>query len=130
MSDYTDRFERQTEGLAHLSIGIYPSRPCAECAGSGHDDDDEDRCHECRGTGLDCDCPDCARHWQHGGTDDDEGGFSWQDCDTCNSRLGGTRHAAHALMDDDPRRTVVHLAVCTDCVMFVANGDEPDEPDE
>ena len=50
-------------------------------------------------------------------------GFSWHQCDICGTTLGGSRHAAHAFDDDE----LVHLMVCVDCVMYMANGDEPED---
>ena len=52
----------------------------------------------------------------------DEGGFSWQDCDVCGSRLGGDRYVMHGYYKDD----LIHLDVCTDCIMYHANGDLPE----
>ncbi|MFW6083743.1 MAG: hypothetical protein ACODAA_00845 [Gemmatimonadota bacterium] len=52
-----------------------------------------------------------------------EPSFSWSSCDSCGSTLGGDRYPAHGI-DDEGR--VYHLDICTDCVMFHANGDEPD----
>jgi hypothetical protein len=53
---------------------------------------------------------------------DDEGFFSWSSCDCCGSSLGGTRYAAHGRDKDG---NLVHLDVCSDCLMYLANGDEP-----
>lgn len=55
----------------------------------------------------------------------DEGHFSWEECDSCGSRLGGNRHYAHALPYDTDE--IVHIEICTDCLMFHANGDEPED---
>ena len=49
--------------------------------------------------------------------------FSWSQCDICGSTLGGSRHAAHAFDNGE----LVHLMVCVDCVMYMANGDKPEE---
>ena len=40
------------------------------------------------------------------------------------SRLGGDRHAAHGL---DQNGDLVHMDVCIDCLLFLANGDEPSD---
>ena len=64
------------------------------------------------------------------GGDEDE--FSWSDCDSCGSRLGGTRHAAHGVVGRtlEFKGDVLHFKVCIDCLMFHANGDEPEEGEE
>lgn len=56
----------------------------------------------------------------------DEGYFSWSPCECCGSSLGGTRYAAHGRDTDG---NLVHLNVCQDCLMYIANGDEPEEWD-
>lgn len=53
----------------------------------------------------------------------DEPHFSWSPCDCCNSSLGGDRHAAHG---KDKDGNLVHLDICVDCLMYIANGDEPE----
>lgn len=53
----------------------------------------------------------------------DEGYFSWSACDSCGSSLGGTRYAAHARDKDG---NLLHLNVCVDCLMYHANGEEPE----
>lgn len=53
----------------------------------------------------------------------DEGFFSWSSCDCCGSGLGGTRYAAHGR---DKGGNLIHLDVCEDCLMYLANGDEPE----
>lgn len=54
-----------------------------------------------------------------------EPSFSWRRCDGCGSRLGGDRYPAHCVIDGH----IEHMSICVDCVMFHANGDEP-EPGE
>jgi hypothetical protein len=54
---------------------------------------------------------------------DDEGSFSWSDCGICGSPLGGTKYLWHAIVDGE----IVHfIDACTDCVVYLANGDEPE----
>ena len=53
----------------------------------------------------------------------DEGSFSWSTCDCCGSHLGGDRFAAHGRDIDG---NILHLDVCVDCLMYIANGDEPE----
>lgn len=60
------------------------------------------------------------------GCDDDcESGFSWAECDGCSSTLGGDRHPAVAMLDG--KVIAEDLGICVDCLMYVANGDEPEE---
>lgn len=55
----------------------------------------------------------------------DEGGFSWNQCAVCGSRLGGNRYTWHAwtctgstAIDSE----LVHGTCCADCVAWLANG--------
>jgi|TARA_R100000093_G_C1890247_1_gene56737 hypothetical protein len=70
---------------------------------------------------------------EHGEDYQDEGSFSWQECDSCGSTLGGDRHEATAIhkkaFGSTPTMTnAIHeISICTDCLMFHANGDEPDD---
>jgi hypothetical protein len=52
-------------------------------------------------------------------------GFSWRSCEGCNSPLAGDRYQAHALLVEHNEWTT--LAVCTDCLLYIANGDVPEE---
>lgn len=58
----------------------------------------------------------------------EESHFSWRACDSCGSTFGGDRHPAHCLTapPGHPEAELCHLAVCVDCLLFHANGDEPD----
>ena len=85
-------------------------------------------------TGFCCGCPECRDNhsiedeatdrelWENGSIED-EGHFSWEPCELCGSHLGGDRYAAHAVDKDDE---IVHFDVCVDCVMYMANGDLPE----
>ena len=95
--------------------------------------------------GVASSCGDCRRDFNvpDDMTDDDEiqeylsqydeGSFSWRQCDSCGSNLGGDRHAAHAIHreafgpDAKQPDNVHHIDICTDCLLFHANGDEPEE---
>lgn len=132
---FVERFERGTKGLQALSVGSYPHETCERCKGTKLEAREPgafecDPCKECDGTGLTCECSECADC-----TDgEDEGSFSWRECDTCGSSLGGDRHRAHALMSDTPDnlqgKPLIHLDVCVDCLFYIANGDLPEEPTE
>jgi hypothetical protein len=97
MSEFTDSIERELRGCEAFSVGSCPG--CSEC-GLGEDPSDTDR--------------ELA----------EESRFSWRACDSCGSTFGGDRHPAHYLDDE---RAIVHVHVCTDCLFFHANGDEPDD---
>ena len=61
--------------------------------------------------------------------EDCEGGFSWSPCEVCGCSLGGDRHKAAIIVpgtDTEP----IELDCCVDCLCFLANGDEPEYPDE
>jgi len=71
-------------------------------------------------------CPACLDIFpDHEGEEEpeDEGSFSWSQCDSCGTTLGGDRHVAHAFTKE---MEVIHLDICTNCHMFHANGDLPD----
>ena len=55
----------------------------------------------------------------------DEGSFSWSDCNSCGSLLGGDRFPAHAI-EHNPNHQIYHIDICVDCLMFHANGDKPE----
>lgn len=100
MSKFTESFEYWTEGL-HIMPGA--THTCGGCNPEGLSEGDYDR-ESC-----------------------DEGGFSWSRCDTCGSAFGGDRYPAHAFVENDPGKGLIHYDVCVDCLMFIANGDEPGE---
>jgi hypothetical protein len=117
-------------GAAKLSCCIDWNPKCQECDGHGYDYENEphDDCGYCDGTGeapLDDISDEELQLW-------DEGSFSWQECDSCGSRLGGDRFKAHAIHKEafgpDAKRPddIHHIDICVDCVMFHANGDEPE----
>jgi hypothetical protein len=106
MSEFLKAYQNGTAGMEFLSPGF-----C--CA-----------CEECRDNAGFC-CEHSARAAQEkdgGGLD--EGHFSWHSCDTCGSTLGGDRYAAHGRDKDG---AIVHLSICSDCLMYMANGDEPEQ---
>jgi hypothetical protein len=108
MSAFTKAIEHYCDGL-HVATGAAAS--CQECRDSfGCDDDASD---------------DDAQEYLY---QYDEAHFSWSQCDSCGSTLGGDRHAAHGIphgykAGDD---SIIHLDICTDCLLFHANGDEPE----
>ncbi len=59
----------------------------------------------------------------------DKGSFSWVECDSCGVTLGGSRYNAHAIHKEAFAKqpdNVHHVNICTDCLMYHANGDEPE----
>jgi hypothetical protein len=97
---FARRFEQGTEGLRHMSTGLCSS--CEDCQSAFGMSEAEIQ------AGLE------------DGTLCDEGGFSWHDCDWCGTTLGGDRYAAHAIGDDP--EAILHFDVCSDCLMYDANG--------
>ncbi len=107
MSNFTRAINRELKGIGHISPGL--TSICSQCC-SAHDLT-ETEMEEDLSSGLVF----------------DEGGFSRGDCDSCGSTLAGNRYAAHGF-DGDPTKpgTLVHLDICEDCLLFHANGDEPE----
>jgi hypothetical protein len=102
MSAYTDAVEAGLKGLSGVSTGLCPH--CEDCADAhGYASVAEyDAAYEA-------------------GTACDEGSFSWCDCGICGSHLGGDRYHWHAILDG----RIVHFDdACSDCVVYLANGDE------
>lgn len=59
----------------------------------------------------------------------EEAGFSSAQCDSCGSTYAGDRHEAHGIETERDERgelQIYHLTICTDCLLFHANGDEPE----
>ena len=61
-----------------------------------------------------------------------EPSFSWHQCDSCGSTFGGDREPATMIpldysAGDD---TMIEVSICTDCAMFWANGEEPEQWDQ
>lgn len=55
--------------------------------------------------------------------DGEELGFSWQECECCGSVLGGNRFKACKI---DSSKELEEYSVCTDCINYIANGEEPE----
>lgn len=59
---------------------------------------------------------------------DDYDEFSWAECDTCGTRLGGARYGATLVRNPgDASSEQVKVCSCVDCVAFAANGTLPEE---
>jgi hypothetical protein len=139
MSKYADRVERNLEGLDAVSTGAYPG--CTECA-------------ERVGYAIDCDSEDSGElYWfvrrdreRLPGWYETESGaqaalmaefrlaweagdaliepsFSSAPCGICDSPLGGDREVWHG---NDANGNSLHFSdACVDCVIYLANGEEP-----
>lgn len=145
MSKYTDAVEHNLKGLSFVSTGICPG--CDECRSNYDDYTVQDNVDE-YGNKDNLDYPpymvpaidsnsfnsyeeaekaareafkeavSCEEIY-------DEGSFSWSGCGICGSHLGGTLYSWHGV---DSNGDIMHFDdACTDCVMYLANGDEPDE---
>src|SRR3990167_7352981 len=54
--------------------------------------------------------------------------FSWAQCDSCGSTLGGNRMSASGLYrDDSGALQTIDMEICGDCAMYHANGELPDD---
>ena len=100
---WKEGFERNTKGIDAISTGFSPV------------------CEECREAHGIC-CRYKAEAMYEVGDIVDEPHFSWNACDFCDSGLGGDREAAHGWIGDK----LVHFNICTDCVVYINNGELPD----
>lgn len=101
---WLDDFNAKTEGISHISTGSQ-LRDCRQCMAS------------------DFDIERLERESDDGETLPTEPYFSWSPCDTCGSTLGGNREDSHGIYDG----ALIHLACCTDCVVYIANSELPTE---
>ena len=105
MSQYTDSVEAELEGLRAVSTGICPG--CETCK------DD---------LGFEC-LSQLQEAWESGNTVD-EPHFTWSGCDICGNTLGLDAEVWHAI---DEHNAIMHFNhACVDCVVYIANGDEPE----
>ncbi len=111
-SPFVQAFVKGLEGLQAVSSGVCPG--CETCRESlGYES-----------------LKALHKAWQTGETPD-ESHFSWSPCDVCGCRLGGDRHIWHAIPGQPGEnlkgKEILHFeGMCTDCVLFYANGDEPE----
>ena len=101
---YCDRVGASLEGLEAVSTGICPG--CYKCADNFCMEQEE--FEEAWASGDIC----------------EEASFSNYPCGICGCNLGGDRSAWHFILDGE-----IHHEddACTDCVLFLANGDVPDD---
>ena len=104
-TDFISAIERELAGVHFFSVGACPG--CESC-GLGDVESMDDPAYD-------------------GAS---EGHFSWRACDSCGSGLGGDRFAAHGCIAESVEAArdaaIEHFDVCADCLMFHANGDEPE----
>ncbi len=112
MSEYTKRQEEYMEsvrsgleGIEAVSSGVCPG--CTMCA---------DR-HE-----LTLDELEVA--WSSGEVYEEA--YFGEGCDACGTWLAGNLYLSHGLIDGE----IVELELCTDCVLYIANGDVPEFNEE
>jgi len=98
MTEFTDAIDARWNGYT-IAPGLAPGMDC--CGNISADDDH---------------ALDCAN----------EPSFSWSVCDSCGSSLGGDRHAAHAISREGGL-DITHIEICVDCVVWHANGEEPEQ---
>jgi hypothetical protein len=77
-------------------------------------------------SGLCPDCTECANDFgisvedfnlaYENGSIESEPSFSSWPCELCHSHLGGDRYAAHGINTGE----LIHLEICTDCVLELA----------
>ena len=103
---YINAVESNLEGLTAVSSGICPG------------------CETCREEyAADATMEEFEELWQSGEVNS-EPSFSWQGCDICGSSLGGDVEPWHAV---DENNEIVHGdRCCVDCVLYLANGDIPE----
>ncbi len=114
MSDFTEAVERNLKGCEAFSVGACPG--CEACG----------LFKPSRNTKKKRD------GYERAFDRANESCFSWSPCESCGSSLGGDRHPAHFLLEGweklpKEERKIHHCLVCTDCVMYHANGDEPED---
>jgi hypothetical protein len=153
MSDYTERVEQGLKGLNAVSTGPCPG--CAECAESHNyrvEECDSERCpagcyvevggiperhsnlnpqsHHAtealaeiaRMERFDADWHACRIESEPCGRG------QWRGCGICNSHLAGDFEVWHGI--DPTSGEICHFDdACVDCVVYLANGDEPEDRD-
>lgn len=106
MSEYTEAFELNMKDIEAPSVDACPG------------------CEECRDQfAPDMTMEEFDEAWQAGEICD-ESSFSHHGCGCCGTTLGGDRHVWHYILDGE----IVHDDdCCTDCALFMSNGDEPEQ---
>jgi hypothetical protein len=118
---YVESVEHYLKGLTFVSPGLCPS--CSECLSSFNYRNYRDE--EGDGNEIRTAEEQFAEDIENGEVDD-EGGFSSSQCDSCGSTMAGDRYAAHGVGTNGK---ILHLDVCADCLVYLANGDIPSNPE-
>jgi hypothetical protein len=73
-------------------------------------------------------CPGSKCEYADGDPDHScEASFSWVQCDSCGSTLGGDRLPAVGLWRDESGALLdIDMEICVDCAMYHANGETPE----
>ena len=103
--NFEERIEQNLDGLNYVSPGI--SCRCEQCQ-SDYGMAEAEISAGCESGEL------C-----------DEGGYSMQDCESCGTDLAGDRYAAHGIGENGD---LIHLDICCDCLLYLANGESPTNP--
>lgn len=105
--DFVLAIDANTEGLKAVSTGICPG--CETCREEYAPDASMEEFEEMCSNGEVCAEP----------------FFSWHGCDLCGSPPGGDFEPWHAV---DENGEIVHgERACVDCIMYLANGDLPED---
>lgn len=142
MSKYTDAVAHNLKGCEAISTGLCPG--CDECR-AGFDnykvqentgDDDElywyflaDDTKQFTTEELaEAAAKQAFEDDYHNGTLSSEASFSWRECGICGSRLGGDREDWHYVAKNSKGIDTIyhHDDACVDCVIYLANGEEPE----
>lgn len=143
MSAYTEAVERNLKGLTAVSTGICPG--CSECKSDFPDyvvdilaiEDTApgfpdhiwsypatSQAFETEEEAETASDKDFENDWSSGRLWIDEPSFSWSGCQICDSALGGDFECWHGI---DKNGEILHFTrACVDCVVYLANGDEPE----
>jgi hypothetical protein len=112
MSAFLEAIERELKDVHFFSVGAIPG--CDECGLADLDKDEAD-----------------SNNGQHRIQCAEEGGFYRTSCDSCGNTCAGQRFPAHGVIAESedearkPEATITHFDVCSDCLVFHANGEEP-----
>lgn len=140
MSEYSEAVERGLAGLTFVSVGVCPG--CDACRADAGFEPHESFTVEggfiVKRYGEDGPrfsteeaCEAACRMFADAVMGDEvesEPSFSWSSCGICGSHLGGDREVWHAVFEDASMGDdILHFNdACVDCVIYIANGDEPE----
>jgi hypothetical protein len=110
---YIEAVTKGTEGMQAISSGECPG--CEQCAESHRMTPEEH-----------------ASAWHSGTIEGYSSDFSWRPCGICGTHLGGDREVWHWIQgnpgEDLKGREINHESdMCRDCVLYLANGDLPEQ---